>query len=494
MGEGPRFAEKYCTFSRFFCPRVLFVFEILPPPMDQQDIIRSLSQSDLFGRLSEEELRQVAKRIKVRQFFPDEVIVWQGQPSTALFLVQQGIVAVKRILRDRESILAYLMAGNTFGEVGILENQPRSASVVALTEVDVLVLQRDDFVDMLQRHASMAIELARILGRYLIRANRRLSQESNDARLILLLSTAGNLGATSLGTLLAEQLSMLRGKSTVYLEHPDPWRALNGFQVPKGLTVYHHGNGFDILLPQGDNYLPPVTRATLLLEKIQDTYDNIVMKVDGEIDEVAETFLEHANQVIIMAPATRKGVRDLEFMQREVRKRIRTDETGVFSVINRSKEAHQELPGSEIADADLPYLPDFPAFVLPQRPNAEVPAPLQEVLDRCLERLERTNSIGIFIPTTTKGNRKTNTEPIRDKAMAFMAERFGGATCKSAEGVWHSEELGLIDEAIYIVQSYSTREALNHYLDEVILFIKNLKRELDQEAMALEVNNKLTLI
>jgi hypothetical protein len=111
-----------------------------------------------------------------------------------------------------------------------------------------------------------------------------------------------------------------------------------------------------------------------------------------------------------------------------------------------------------------------------------------------VERLERTNSIGIFIPTTTEANQKANTQPQIDKTMEFMAKRFGGATCKVANGVWHSEKLGLIGEVVYIIHSYITQADMNRYLDEVVDFIKDLKNELAQEAMALEVNNKLTLI
>jgi hypothetical protein len=78
--------------------------------------------------------------------------------------------------------------------------------------------------------------------------------------------------------------------------------------------------------------------------------------------------------------------------------------------------------------------------------------------------------------------------------MAFMAERFGGATCKIANGVWNSDKLGLIGEVVYIVHSYITQSDLHRHLDEVVDFVKGLKRELRQEAMALEVNHKLTLI
>lgn len=148
-----------------------------------------------------------------------------------------------------------------------------------------------------------------------------------------------------------------------------------------------------------------------------------------------------------------------------------------------------------MADFDIPYFPDgFPAFSLKARDTRDLPNELEEILRTCIERLDRTNSIGIFIPTTTDVDQSSDTTAYMDQTMSFMAERFGGATCKIANGVWHSEKLGLVGEVVYIVHSYITQSDMNLYLDEVVDYIKGLKRELKQEAMALEVNHKLTLI
>ncbi len=462
--------------------------------MDHQQLIEALSSNDLFSDLSKEDLKEVADKVKLRQFFPEEVIVWQGQPSTALFLVINGIVVIKRIWLERESVLAYLMPGSTFGEVGILENEPRSANVVAMTEVDVIVIQREDFLDLLKRRAVVAIQLARILGRYLLRANRRLSQESNNGRMILILSTGDRLGTTSFGNLLAEQLAANRADNTVYLEYPNSRHLMRDFTHNKNAGVYHHEAGYDILLPVADAMLPLGTRAALLLEKIQNTYNNAVIKVAGDMDEVVETFLEQANLVILMGPPTPEGLQEMDQLQRRIRQSIRQEETGVFTILIRSKPEYAQLDGLDYADGDIPFLDQFPSFELPRRLNPFVPAALQSVIDLCLERLDRTHSVGIFIPTTSDANHPVNTQQIRDNTMAFMAERFGGATWKPAQGVWLSEKLGLIGEEIYIVQSYTTRQYLHQYLDEIIIYIKTLKRELRQEAMALEVNKKLTLV
>ena len=462
--------------------------------MNEENLISALQRSPLFSVLGREDLEKIALKAKVRQFFADDVIVWQGQPSTSLFLIMNGIVAVKRVVREQEKILAYLMPGNSFGELGILENQARSASVVALSEVDALVIRREDFMTILSQHPQVTIELAKTLGRYLVQANRRMSNDTSQTRLILLINTEENAGGTSFGTLLAERLVESQGAATVYMEYPNPWRALNGYQLNKGASVYHHGDGFDILLPTPEPYLPDTTRMTLLMDKIKGMYENIIIKIQGELDDATDMLLEHANQVIIMAPPSKDGLRDLEFTQKSLKGKIRPEETSVITIINRHKPEYKDLPLKEPVDVDLPYMADFPLFQIPERANGQIPRPLEEAVENAIQRLERTNSIGIFIPTTMEVDQKVDTGLYRKKAMDFMAERFGGATCKEADGVWHSEELGLVGEVIYIVHSYITRSDLNRYLDEVVDFMKGMKLELKQEAMALEVNNKLTLI
>ncbi|MEM9983648.1 MAG: cyclic nucleotide-binding domain-containing protein, partial [Bacteroidota bacterium] len=429
-----------------------------------------------------------------RQFFPGDMIVWQGQPSTTLFMIVSGIVAVKNMAMDKERVLAYLMPGNIFGEVGILENQPRSASVEALSEVDVLAIKREDFIEILAQHSSVAVELARMLGRYLIQANRRLSTEGSETKMILIFNTENQSGGTSIGTLLSRQLATDYQHTTAYFEYPNPWRMLEGHQLRRGTTTYHHSDGYDILFPQDDGFLPLSTRTMLLLDKVKGHYDNLVIKIQGDGDETTGMLLEQAKQVMIITTPTELGIKRLEKIHKQIRNRIRPEDTSIFTVVNRYRPEYAELQIDEIADFEVPYLTNFPPFSLDPHDPEAIPQPLKRLVDASIDRLERTNSVGIYIPTTVDGNKPIDTSVYVEEAKSFMGQRFGGATGRVASGVWYSEKLGIIDEVVYHIHSYTTQEQLNLHLDEVIGYIKKLKRTLNQEAMALEVNNKLTLL
>jgi hypothetical protein len=75
-----------------------------------------------------------------------------------------------------------------------------------------------------------------------------------------------------------------------------------------------------------------------------------------------------------------------------------------------------------------------------------------------------------------------------------MGRIFGGATHEKVQGVWNSQETGLVGETIHLVRSYCSQPALDKHMGEVVDYVETLKQELQQEAMALEVNQKLMLI
>jgi CRP-like cAMP-binding protein len=462
--------------------------------MDNKKIVEFLKKTLLFQHLTEDQLNSISVEVKVRQFFPDDIIVWQGQPSNTLFLIANGIVAVKNVTNERENLLAYLMPGQSFGEVGILENQPRSASVQALSEVDVLVIQRDDFLAILEKYSSVAVELARLLGRYLVDASRRLSQEDKKIQVILLFNLDMEAGGISIASFIAQAMYETDYKSTAYVEYRDLQEIRDVFQRPGG-SVIHHPGGFDIVLPKEDTFLPNTTQTTLLIDRLKNNYDNIVISLGGHFDKSASILVEQANQVLVMSSPTDDARSKIDGIVAEIRKHVQPGETSIFTLLSKLDTAYKDnaLEPPQ-ADFEIPFLPNFKPMEIPRREKLVTPEPIARIVGICIERLERTHTIGVYIPTTVDVDQKIDTLQYKKAAMEFMAERFGGATSYAANGVWSSKESGLVGEEVHIVESYMTQGDINLYLDEIVNFVKVMKDELKQEAMALEVDRKLTLI
>jgi CRP-like cAMP-binding protein len=464
--------------------------------MNHQHIVNSLKKSVLFQALPKNALEDIASQVKYRQFFKEETVVWQGKPSDSLYLIVNGIVAVQRAMPNgQDHILAYLMAGNTFGEVGILENQARSANIVAMSEVDTLVIRRNDFLEMLHNHPTLTIELAKMLAKYLSESNRRAARGNKNAKLILLFNMAKGASATSTGCFLAKILVEKTKQRTLFMEYPNPQQIITDMGINKRTKIYNHEEGFDVLASLDDNaHLPHHARMTLLLDNILKEYDNVIITLPALIDESIASILDDANQIILLSPPLKEMWQPIEEFKKQLKKHIRPEEALVFAIANRNKAEYKDINIDEPYDYEIPYIAEFPSLRITDVAQFRVPQEIYPLVTMFVDRLDRTNQIGVFIPTTLDVDKKMDTSTYVEQTLNFLAERFGGATSKEVSGVWNSDKVGLVGEKVFVVHTYVTPSALNQYLDEVIEYVKELKIVLKQEAMALEVNRKLTLI
>lgn len=122
----------------------------------------------LFSGLSPDKTEVLEAAAQRRSFKRGEVIFHKGDPGTTLFLITQG--QVKVVLPSDsgdEAILAVLDEGDFFGELSLIDEQPRSATVVATEPTDTLLLHREDFLKFLNANPEQSIVLLRALCRRL---------------------------------------------------------------------------------------------------------------------------------------------------------------------------------------------------------------------------------------------------------------------------------------------------------------------------------------
>ena len=132
----------------------------------------------LLDGVPEEVRRRVLAGARLRRFARGEVVFHEGDPGDTLHLIAKGRVAIRvaTALGDTAT-LAVLGAGDFFGELALLEERPRTASVVALEKTETLALHRDDFDRMTHDHPSVHAFLAQVLGAQV----RRLTGQVMDA-------------------------------------------------------------------------------------------------------------------------------------------------------------------------------------------------------------------------------------------------------------------------------------------------------------------------
>ncbi|HQX07298.1 MAG TPA: Crp/Fnr family transcriptional regulator [Zoogloea sp.] len=129
--------------------------------------MKYLDRVDLFDGLSDEQAEVLKGRSRIRSFAPNTIVVNEGDDGSSLFVVQSG--SLKVFLTDnvgREVTLSLLDPGDYFGELALLDDAPRSASVIALTRSEVLQIPRVAFLALIEAHpACMQIVVRNLVGR-----------------------------------------------------------------------------------------------------------------------------------------------------------------------------------------------------------------------------------------------------------------------------------------------------------------------------------------
>lgn len=123
--------------------------------------LTSIRHVPLFAACSKKEIKLIANAVAEASFMPGVTLIEQGQPGREAFIVCKGIVSVRRHGRK----IASLGAGAILGELSLLDNGLRTASVICDTEVDVLVLNQRDFKRLLDEVPSLRVSLLTTLVR-----------------------------------------------------------------------------------------------------------------------------------------------------------------------------------------------------------------------------------------------------------------------------------------------------------------------------------------
>jgi CRP/FNR family cyclic AMP-dependent transcriptional regulator len=108
------------------------------------------------------------------EYASNEIIFTEFEPGNEFYFIQEGRVKIVKIINNTEKTLDVLEIGDVFGEMAILEEEPRSASAIAMDDVKVLKFHRDNFDALLQGNPQLAYKLLVIFSKRIYDAKRRL--------------------------------------------------------------------------------------------------------------------------------------------------------------------------------------------------------------------------------------------------------------------------------------------------------------------------------
>lgn len=165
------------------------------------------------------------------EYSPNEIIFCEYEPGYEFYFIQKGRVKIVKIINDREKTIDVLSTGDVFGEMSILEEEPRSATAIAVDHVRVFKFHRDNFDTLLQGNPQLAYKLLLIFSKRIYDAKRRL---------MILLLEEPSVKVMDVMIMLAEQNPQLDVEGEIILNTTASqiasWAGMADSEVQKELT------------------------------------------------------------------------------------------------------------------------------------------------------------------------------------------------------------------------------------------------------------------
>lgn len=127
----------------------------------ERSLNNQLSRIPLFADLDTRALDELRSKAILRTLKKGELVFREGDPGDSFYLVRNGFGKVAHQKGGEEFVLNYLKGGTYFGEMAIIGNEPRTASVMAVTRMEIVQFRREDFLEVLERYPGVAAKVRR---------------------------------------------------------------------------------------------------------------------------------------------------------------------------------------------------------------------------------------------------------------------------------------------------------------------------------------------
>jgi CRP/FNR family cyclic AMP-dependent transcriptional regulator len=152
----------------------------------QEPISDFLLNTPLFDGLKTNEIKNIAKHLSFIELSKDEILFKEGEKGNCVCFVVEGTLdVIKQSLTGESVIITALHRGRSIGEMSIIDDFPRSATVKARTQVKLVILTREDFDLLLEENPQVGIKILKKISRLLSLNLRKTSSRLADYMLPL---------------------------------------------------------------------------------------------------------------------------------------------------------------------------------------------------------------------------------------------------------------------------------------------------------------------
>jgi CRP-like cAMP-binding protein len=160
--------------------------------MKLEQLISFLKGVPLFNHLNKDDLEQIANICSEKFFEKNKIIFYEEDLGTSFYIIVSGQVKIVMVSNDgKEHILGLLKERDFFGEISLLDGEPRSATAIAIEDTNVITIAREDFTRLLRNSPDISLKIMFTLCKRLRKADKQveslafLSAPSRVARVLL---------------------------------------------------------------------------------------------------------------------------------------------------------------------------------------------------------------------------------------------------------------------------------------------------------------------
>ena len=258
--------------------------------------------------------------------------------------------------------------------------------------------------------------------------------------------------------------------------------------------INRHPAGFDVMSVKEDHEYPSQVQLDILLGELLSTYDNVIC--DTGCDDTDELYLRLRGQGQSLLTITDDpyGLEKMFSRWQKSQPYAIPNQKRLLALNNTTHKLTEIDPRFNMVipkdDTVQGHTERADLSVLKTSPQSVYAGAIEEIY----RRLSLNHALAIFVPSTLDIDQPIDNENQVQSTLQFFGNVFGGATKSDAEGVWRSEDSGLVAEQVTIVRTFVSKNALDMHLDSVVEFATQLKKEMKQEAVALSVDHQLILV
>jgi CRP-like cAMP-binding protein len=220
-----------------------------------------LLRNYLFRGLPQAAIDRLASLAARRSFDKGAVVFAQGDQGDALYGVAAGRVRISACGAGGQEVFLNIMEpGDTFGEIAVMDGLPRTAAATAIDQATLIVIKRQDFLQLLEREPQLAIHLLKLLCERLrwtselVEESAFLAGEARLAKRLLILASlhgrAAEIGVLELGISQAELARFLGISRQIVNQHLSEWRRRGWIEVARSRIIIRNAEALRQLIAE----------------------------------------------------------------------------------------------------------------------------------------------------------------------------------------------------------------------------------------------------